>query len=96
MSKHSDHREVFFCDCGHLPHMFVVDHFHWGENFESEMQVSVHLTRKPLRNRISVAWRYLLGHEPQSGAFDSIILDAGDVQRLRDSCDKFLQGKGGD
>jgi hypothetical protein len=37
------------------------------------------------------AWRYLLGHQSGHGAFDTIILHKDDVQRLRASCDRFLE-----
>jgi hypothetical protein len=91
MSKQSDDREVFFCDCGHTEHMFIVDHFFWGDGLEPEFSIQPHLCKKRLRDRIAYAWRYLLGKQSGFGAFDSILLDLEDVKRLRDSCDRYLK-----
>lgn len=92
MSKHSDDREVFFCECGYTEHMFIVDHHFWGDD-DHEFCIVPMLSPRPLRNRIAIAWRYLLGKQSRHDAFDSILLDADDVKRLRASCDRFLTNR---
>ena len=84
-------REVFFCDCGYTEHMLLVSHFFWCEGFPAEFCLEPHLSKKPLRKRLAYVWRYLLGHQSRHGAFDTIILHKDDVQRLRASCDRFLE-----
>lgn len=89
MSIHSDDREVFFCDCGHVEHMLIVDHHYWSAE-DLEFYLQPHLSKQSLRKRIAYAWRYLTGQQSRYGAFDSILLDEADVKRLRDSCDRYL------
>lgn len=84
-------REAFFCDCGYTEHMFLVSHFFWGDDFPAEFCLQPHLTKQPLRKRLVYIWRYLLGQQSRHGAFDTIILHRCDVQRLRASCDRFLE-----
>lgn len=86
----SDDREVFFCDCGYTEHMVIVDQYYWGADDPAEFYIQPHLSKQSLRKRLAYAWRYLLGKQSRYGAFDSILLDRDDVQRLRDSCDRFL------
>ena len=89
MSKQSDDREVFFCECGCTDHMFIVDHHFWGDG-ENEFYIMPMLSTKRLRDRIGIVWRYLRGKQSRYGAFDSILLDREDVERLRASCVRFL------
>jgi hypothetical protein len=93
MSKHSDDREVFFCECGHKEHMFIVDHHdhpHWADDECNQFYILPMLAPKPLFKRIAIAWGYLWGNQCSDGAFDSILLDDQDVLRLRDNCDRYL------
>jgi len=80
---------VFFCDCGYTEHMFIVDHYDWG-NGDHEFCIMPLLSPKPLLQRIAYVWHYLTGKQSRNGAFDSILLDAEDVERLRDNCDRYL------
>ena len=89
MSQHSDNRDVFFCDCGATEHMFIVDHHDWG-NGDHEFHIMPLLSPKRLLKRVAYAWRYLLGKSSRHGAFDSVLLDAEDVLRLRDNCNRYL------
>jgi len=89
MSKHSEDRSVFFCDCGHTEHMFIVDHHDWGHG-DHEFHIMPLLSPKPLLQRVAYAWRYLLGKSSRHGAFDSVLLDVEDVLALRDNCDRYL------
>ena len=89
MSRHSEDREVFFCDCGHTEHMFIVDHHDWG-NGDREFYIMPLLSPKPLLQRIAYVWRYLMGKQSRNGAFDSILLDDEDVERLRNNCTRYL------
>ena len=89
MSKHSEDRDIFFCDCGYTEHMFIVDHHDWGHG-DHEFYIMPLLSPKPLLQRVAYVWRYLTGKQSRNGAFDSILLDAEDVLRLRDNCNRYL------
>lgn len=71
--------DLFVCQCEDIEHQFVVSQF----DDESEIYVSVHLARPySILTRIKIAWNYLFGKPCMYGAFDEVILDEEDQQRL--------------
>lgn len=75
------HTEVFLCDCGSPEHQFIV--YYFDDYNYPEVDVVIHLAKKPFWKRVWYAIKYIFGYQSSYGAFDSIIINPDDADRLQ-------------
>lgn len=78
-------QEIFICECHSPDHMFIIRKF----DDESEVYVTIHLTKQPIMRRLKYAFRYIFGYQSRFGAFDEIILNPDDADRLQKIVDSL-------
>lgn len=74
------HTELFLCECNSPEHQFIVSY--WDED-EGEVYIAIHLNKKPFWKRLKYAIKYIFGYQCKYGAFDEIILNLDDAERLQ-------------
>lgn len=72
-------QEIFICECGSTEHQFIIRKF----DDEEEAYLTIHLNKKPLLKRIKYAFKYIFGYQSRYGAFDEIILNPDDADKLQ-------------
>ena len=75
------HTELFLCECNSPEHMFVVNYLDEGD--AKEVYVDIHLTKATFWKRVWYAIKYIFGYQCKHGAFDEIILNPDDAERLQ-------------
>lgn len=78
-------QEIFICECHSPDHQFIIRKF----DDESEVYVTIHLTKLPMLLRLKYAFRYIFGYQSRYGAFDEIILNPDDADRLQKVVDSL-------
>ena len=78
-------QEIFICECHSPDHQFIIRKF----DDESEVYVTIHLTKQPMIRRLKYAFRYIFGYQSRFGAFDEIILNPDDADRLQKVVDSL-------
>ena len=78
-------QEIFICDCHSPEHQFIIRKF----NDEEEAYLTIHLNKKSLLKRIKYAFKYIFGYQSRYGAFDEIILNPDDADRLQKVVDSL-------
>ena len=71
--------ELFVCACGDIQHQFVISYF----DDEKNLYLSVCLYRQSFFRRLWTGIQYIFGKQSKYGAFDEIILNEEDSERLR-------------
>jgi len=71
-------REILICDCHSLEHQFAI----WYDEEDDTLYIEPHLKHKSLRDRILYAINYILGRQCNYGAFDEIIVNPDDAEKL--------------
>lgn len=74
--------ELFVCACGDIQHQFVISYFD-DDVLEKSLYVSVNLYRQSFFRRLWIGIQYIFGKQSIYGAFDEIILNEEDSERLR-------------
>ena len=82
-------RELFVCACGDVEHQFVISKF----EDEPEFFVEVHLSDSRFFRRLLIGLKYIFGKKSKYGAFEEIILNPEDVERLKKVFDKETKAK---
>lgn len=72
-------QEVFICDCGSPDHQFIIRKF----DDEEEVYLTIHLTKKSFFKRLKYGLKYIFGYQSRYGAFDEIILNPDDADKLQ-------------
>jgi|688.fasta_scaffold483423_2 hypothetical protein len=83
VNDHPNH--LFVCDCGDLTHQFVISYFNdfFGDDLDDEFTyIHVHLTPHTFWKRLKIGIAYIFGKRSQFGAFEEIILNSEECQRL--------------
>ena len=75
------HTELFLCECHSPEHQFIVRYC--DEDDAKEVYVDIHLTKAPFWQRVWYAIKYIFGYQCKYGAFDEIILNPEDAERLQ-------------
>lgn len=78
-------QEIFICECGSSEHQFIIRKF----EDEEEAYLTIHLNKKPLLKRIKYAFKYIFGYQSRYGAFDEIILNPDDADKLQKVVDSL-------
>lgn len=78
-------QEVFICECHSHEHQFIIRKF----EDDNEVYLTVHLTKQPILRRLKYAFRYIFGYQSRFGAFDEIILNPDDADRLQKVVDSL-------
>ena len=73
------HTDLFLCECHSPEHQFIVRY--WDD--AKEVYVDIHLTKAPFWQRVWYAIKYIFGYQSSYGAFDEIILNPEDAERLQ-------------
>ena len=77
--KHTE--ELFICSCGSMEHQA----FMWrDDSYEDEpLYLEIHLTTyRSFWQRLKYGLKYAFGYKSQFGAWDELIMDKGDKERL--------------
>lgn len=61
----------------------------WKDPSGPDAVITVHLTSRPLRQRVWRALRYVIGRDVPHGHFEEALLQVEDVPRLRRLLDDF-------
>ena len=83
------HTELFLCECDSPEHQFIVSYFDVGGG---EVYVEIHLNKSSFWRRLKYAIKYIFGYQCKYGAFDEIILNPEDAERLQKVVD-YLKKK---
>jgi hypothetical protein len=78
-------QEVFICECHSPDHQFIIRKF----DDEPDVYIAIHLTKQPMMRRLKYAFRYIFGYQSRFGAFDEIILNPDDADRLQKVVDSL-------
>jgi len=78
-------REILVCECNSLEHQFAI----WYD--DEDLYIQPHLNRKPLRDRILYAIKYIFGYQSKYGAFDEIIINPDDAEKIISYLEKIKQ-----
>ena len=70
---------LFTCACHSPEHQLIISDF----ADESEIFISIHLSKKSFWKRLIYAVKYIFGHQCKYGAFDEIIFDSSTQQKLK-------------
>lgn len=73
------HTELFLCECNSPEHQFIVRYL----SGDKEVYVDIHLTKATFWKRVWYAIKYVFGYQCKYGAFDEIILNPDDAERLQ-------------
>ena len=82
-------QEIFICSCQSPEHQFIIRKF----DDENEAYLTIHLTKQPIWRRLKYAFRYIFGYQSRFGAFDEIILNPDDADRLQKVVDSLKINK---
>jgi hypothetical protein len=82
-------QEIFICECYSPEHQFIIRKF----DDENEVYLTIHLTKQPIWRRLKYAFRYIFGYQSRFGAFDEIILNPDDADRLQKVVDSLKINK---
>lgn len=70
--------ELFICECGDPEHQFIVD-----KDQDFGVYIAILLNpEKSIFKRIWIAIKYIFGHKSIYGAFDYVIINDEDIDRL--------------
>jgi hypothetical protein len=72
--------KLMVCDCNSSEHTVIVKYF--KDDKYGEVFLDIHLTVKPLWQRIVHAVKYVFGYTSKFGAFDELILTKGHIKDL--------------
>lgn len=77
--------EVLICDCNSVEHNIVIMYVEEDDYFE-DVYVNYHLAKLPFWDRVKYAWKYILGHQSDTGAFEEHVLSPTDetINKLND------------
>lgn len=90
-----DGTHYFDCQCGSSEHTlrFIVD-IESTPHGDPELYTEVYLNQyRRWYKRLWVAIKYLFGYHCRYGHWDCWILNPDDAQRLKDMCDKVIEGQ---
>jgi len=71
-------REILVCECHSLEHQFAI----WYDDEYNTLYIEPHLRRKSLIKRILYAINYIFGRQSNYGAFDEIIVNPDNADKL--------------
>ena len=69
---------LFLCECSSIEHQLI---FSYSKDFE-EVFVHTHLSKRNFWGRLKYGFKYIFGYQCRFGAFDEIILNNDDVDKL--------------
>ena len=78
-------RDLVICACHSTEHMMVISYSEVvvdGERYP-EVYIQLHLTKKPFWERVKYGIKYIFGHQCRYGAFDEMIIDKKDVDKIK-------------
>ena len=81
----NNRREIFVCECHSLEHQFAI----WYDDEIKELYIEPHLTSKSFFYRIKYAFKYIFGYKCRFGAFDEIIINRNDADKLIEYLNKI-------
>ncbi len=82
-------RDIFVCECQSLDHIFGV----WYDEELNMLYIEPHLTKRSLKDRILYAINYIFGGQSRYGAFDEVIFDPKDCDKLIEYLQKIKQNE---
>lgn len=87
--KGKEHTKVVFCEC-HSPEHQMIFSF-WEDKQESEMYLTVHLSKSKLLWRVRDAVKHIFGYQCKYGDWDEVCLDKQQAVEIRDMMNLFLK-----
>ena len=78
-------RDIFICDCHSLEHIFAM----WYDPELNHVYIEPHLAKKPFWKRIIYAIKYVFGYQSRFGAFDEVIVNPDDVEKINECLNKI-------
>ena len=88
----SQPEEVLNCACYDAAHMVRLSL--WRRPSGPDLIITVHLTPRPLLQRVWRGLQFVMGRDVPYGHFDETLLQVKDVPRLRHLLDEFEQASG--
>ena len=70
--------DLLICQCSSVEHQVVVTTF----DNESEVYLSVHLTKHSFWKRVREGIKYIFGYQCTYGAFEEVILDSEHIPQI--------------
>lgn len=71
--------DVILCQCFSPEHSIIILH----DKEEKEVYLSIHLSKLPFFERFKYAIKYLFGYQSRYGAFDRILLNPDDADKIK-------------
>lgn len=80
------------CDCDHAEHILRFTRYSGLDELDKSLTVNVYLSHyMGLFRRIWYGIKYIFGHKSRYGAFDCVLLNRKNVERLRNLCNAHLE-----
>lgn len=87
--KHRElHKQLILCSCYSPEHQMIFTF--WDDDWEPEIEFTVHLCKKNLWGRIRRGVEYIFGHQCRYGDWDEVLLRSEQVEEIRDIMNLFL------
>lgn len=84
---------LVICNCGDVSHQLIISTFEF-KNSKAEDRIDcfiqVHLTKFGFFERIKHAIKYIFGFQCKFGAFDEIVIDENNAQKIKESMEYYL------
>lgn len=89
-------KELILCSCGSVEHQLIISHDVVSETEPEfdDVYVSIHLsTYRGFWKRLVYAVKYIFGYKSRYGAFDEIILEPDDHEKLQTVVNRLIEIK---
>jgi hypothetical protein len=91
MSADFAKRQFFVCDCGDPTHQFITTYYPNDEDFQF-LAVEILLNNSvKFWKRLWHGLRYAFGYKSRYGAFDEVLLNKDDAQKLKKFLEEFIE-----
>ena len=85
-------RTFLECSCGCARHTLRFSRYRGFDDFDKFLVVDMHLGHYMSRfKRLWYGLQYIFGFKSSYGAFDEVLLERRDVEKLRDLCNEHLK-----
>lgn len=81
-------KQLILCSCYSAEHQIIFSY--WEDDYEPEIEFTVHLCKKNLWERIKRGVSYIFGHQSRYGDWDEVLLRPEQAIEIRDILNLFL------
>lgn len=86
-------QDLVVCSCGDVSHQLIISIFDYttssGKN-QADCFLQIHLNKLSFFERIKVAFKYIFGFQCKYGAFNEVIIDKTNAEKIKNCMEMYL------